>query len=104
MTTGGWGALLGALGGLGVWLAVVRVVAIRRGHFEARVLRHLTDLPQVGPVARPTAAGPVGQLVGPTLQGAAELLDRVVGGTASVRRRLERPGHLLGPELRHRDR
>jgi tight adherence protein C len=92
VTTAGWGALLGAVGGLGGWLAVVRVVAVRRGHFEARVLRHLSDLPEVGPRGRPTAAGPVAQLLGPTLHSAAELLDRVVGGTASVRRRLERAG------------
>lgn len=81
MTTGGWGALLGALAGAGAWLVAMRVVAVRRGHFEARVLRHLTDVPDVAPV-RPTVG----------VQSAAVLLDRVLGGTASVRRRLERAG------------
>ena len=92
MTIGGWGALLGAVGGAGLWLAAVRLVAIRRGHFEARVLRHLADLPEVGPMVRPTADGPLAQILGPTLHRAAAVLDSVVGGTASVRRRLERAG------------
>ena len=95
MTTAAWGVLLGALVGFGLWLVVARIVAVRRGGFEARVLRHLTDLPEVRPLVEPVVAGPVGQLAWPAVRSAAELLDRVVGGTASVRRRLERAGSPL---------
>jgi tight adherence protein C len=92
MTSASWGALLGGLGAVGLLVMASRVLAIRRGHFEARVLRHLVDLPQLRPLTEPAGTGPLAQLLGPGVRRAADLLDQVVGGTASVRRRLERAG------------
>ena len=78
--------------GLGLWLAASRAFALRRGDFEARVLRHLQD---IAPLRRPPvdrSTGPVRLVFGPVLQSAAARLERVVGGAASVGRRIERAG------------
>lgn len=83
------GAFLGAAAGLGAWLTTVRVLAISRGNFEARVLSYLSDMPQL---RRSTAVGRTGSVLRPLLQRAAGLLDDLVGGSASVQRRLNRAG------------
>jgi tight adherence protein C len=88
------GAILGATAGLGILLVVARIVAIRRPQLAVRVLPYVRDLPQVGrtPPLRvasaPTAAA-VG-IFGPVLGSAAGWVEKVLGGAASVRRRLER--------------
>jgi tight adherence protein C len=87
-----WGALLGGVAGAGAWLAVVRVAAVRRGGFEARVLHPLRDLPELSGPAAEAGAGPVRRIFGPTVQSAARRLERILGGAASIRRRLERAG------------
>jgi tight adherence protein C len=91
VTTAAWGALLGGVAGAGVWLALARAASVRRGVFEARVVQPLRDLPELG---RPTdvAAGPWRQLFGPTVRSVAERLEGVLGGAASIRRRLDRAG------------
>lgn len=99
MTPGAWGALLGGTTALGLLLLVVTLVAGRRPRLEARVLPYLRDLttPAVVSGARRPVA-PVGggggwrALATPALQWAADLVDRVVGGSASVERRLRRAG------------
>lgn len=92
MTTAWWGALLGGLAATGAWLAVHRVGAVRRGAFTARVLYPLRDMPELAQPTVDVAAGPLRQLFGPTVQAAARRLEGILGGTASVRRRLERAG------------
>jgi tight adherence protein C len=92
VTGGATGALLGLVTGLGLWLATSRVVAIRRGDFETRVLRHLQDIPQLRRPHADVVGGPLRLVFGPVLQAAAARLERVVGGAASVRRRIERAG------------
>ena len=91
-TTSVLGALLGATTGLALWLVCSRVAALRRGDFDSRVLRHLQDLPQLRRPQADASAGQLRLLVGPVVQGAAAWLERVVGGTASVARRIERAG------------
>jgi tight adherence protein C len=83
------GALLGAVFGLGLWLVLAVVLVSRRSQLEVRVLPYVRDLPQtaaLGPVAGPVGRGPLGALVAL----AARLVDRVLGGTSSVQRRLAR--------------
>jgi hypothetical protein len=77
-----WGALLGGVAGAGAWLAVVRVAAVRRGGFEARVLHPLRDLPELSGPAAEAGAGPVRRIFGPTVQSAARRLERILGGAA----------------------
>ena len=91
MTASVWGAAAGTLGGLGLVLLAASVRAARRADLATRVLPYVRDLPQLA--GRPVVAhapGPFRAIFGPVLQGAAESVERVLGGSASVRRRLER--------------
>jgi tight adherence protein C len=94
MTLAVWGALLGGLAGGGLVLVASRVLALRRTPLGVRVLPYVRDLPQLerlgGRIASSTPAA-VG-VFGPVLRSAADLVERVLGGTASVRRRLQRAG------------
>lgn len=95
-----WGAVLGAAAGIGLLLVATRVLAIRRPHLGLRVLPYIRDLPQVGrtsslraaaaPSSSPTAAA--AGIFGPLLTSAADVVERVLGGATSVRRRLQRAG------------
>lgn len=86
------GAALGALAGLGLCLVLDRALVLRRPRLAVRVLPYVRDLPQISasePVAgRP--GGPFRAVFGPVLASAADTLERVLGGAASIRRRLER--------------
>lgn len=84
------GALLGGAVGLGLWLVTARVSAIYRGNFETRVLSYLSDMPQLR--RRENPGGRADAVVRPLLQSAARTLDTLVGGSASVQRRLQRAG------------
>ncbi|WP_185995113.1 type II secretion system F family protein [Nocardioides campestrisoli] len=90
------GALLGLLVAVGLQVVLARVVAIRRTQVSVRVLPYVRDLPQVGraaPLQATAVASPLGaaqQIFGPALRRAADLVERVLGGGASVARRLER--------------
>jgi tight adherence protein C len=87
----GWGALIGAGVGLGLVMTVVRVLALRRPQLEVRVLPYVRDLPQRDrPVVQTAQTGAFRALFGPALGSAADWLERVLGGKASIRRRLER--------------
>ncbi len=97
MTGSWWGALLGASTAVGVLLVLVRIQAIRRPQLAVRVLPYIRDVPRLD--ARPetsvTSTGPTSATLGvfgPPARAAAAALERVLGGTASVRRRLERAG------------
>jgi tight adherence protein C len=88
-----WGALLGAAAGAGLLLVLDRATAMRRPSVEERVLPYVRDLPAAGLGARLSGDGPTSAFTavfGPTLASVARGLDRVLGGSASVRRRLER--------------
>lgn len=88
-----WGGLIGLGTTAGVALVVVRVAAIRRPRLEARVLPYVRDLT---PARRAPAVVVPGNVVaavfGPALRRAADAVERVLGGTPSVRRRLGRAG------------
>lgn len=81
-----WGAVLGALGAAGLLLAVARVRVIRRPQLELRVLPYVRDLPQARSAPVPGAGA------GSPVRAAADLVERVLGGTTTVRRRVERAG------------
>ena len=95
MTPAVWGAVLGALLAAGLLLVASRVAVIRRPQLALRVLPYVRDLPQVGrtPTLRVVSSSPTtaaAGMFGPLLRSAAETVERVLGGAASVRRRLER--------------
>ncbi len=90
MTLGLWGAVLGLIAGGGVLLVWSRVAAIRRPQLALRVLPYVRDLPAFA--STPGASPPVRGVFGPALRVAADTVERILGGAASVRRRLERAG------------
>jgi tight adherence protein C len=90
------GLLLGACAGLGLVLVVARLLALHRPTMDLRVLPYLRDVPRLRPAPTPdVGVSPVGAaagVFGPLLRSAAGGVERVLGGAASVRRRLERAG------------
>ena len=97
MTPAVWGALLGGAAGVGLLLVVHRLLVLRRPQLDVRVLPYLRDVPQVGrtTVLRAASSSPTSAaagIFGPLLRSAADLVERVLGGGSSVRRRLERAG------------
>jgi tight adherence protein C len=89
------GALLGAVAGLGLTLVAARVRAIHRPTLAMRVLPYVRDVPRLdrpAPMDEPTSS-PVSAAAGafgPALGAAAAAVERILGGAASVRRRLGR--------------
>ena len=97
MTATWWGALLGLVAAAGLLLVAARVAAIRRPQLAVRVLPYLQDLPAFErPRAAATSAySPLPAAVavfGPLVRGLAGMVERILGGSASVRRRLDRAG------------
>jgi tight adherence protein C len=93
----GVGALLGAAFGLGLWMVVARLVRSARPSLESRVAPYIRDVATADlrwsprlPSDRPSSA--LAALALPPLRDAAERLERLLGGQASVRRRLARAG------------
>ena len=82
MSPATWGALLGAMCAGGVLLVGARARVIRRPQLAVRVLPYVRDLPQTRGSSVPVDRSPV--------RTAADLVERVLGGAATVRRRLER--------------
>jgi tight adherence protein C len=94
-----WGGVLGGTAGAGLLLVVLRVLALRRPQLSVRVLPYLRDVPRrdtgIIPALRPASSSPTtaaAGVFGPVLRSAADVVERVLGGSSSVRRRLERAG------------
>jgi tight adherence protein C len=89
------GLLLGAVAGLGMVLVLARLRAIRHPSLALRVAPYLRDVPRLdrpAPIDE-TTSSPVtaaAGVFGPGVRAAAEAVDRILGGTASVRGRLGR--------------
>ncbi len=96
MTPAMWGVMCGAGVGSGLLLVAARVSIIRRPLLSLRVLPYVRDLTQTTAqaTARPTErrASATSSVFGPSLASAARSVERVLGGSSSVRRRLERAG------------
>ncbi|GAB4012060.1 type II secretion system F family protein [Nocardioides ultimimeridianus] len=85
------GGLLGAMLAGGLLLVAAHVLHARRPRLEARVLPYVRDLLADQP--RATQATPqhaFAAVYGPFLRHAADLVERTLGGSESVRRRLAR--------------
>lgn len=98
MSPASWGVLLGCVAGLALWSVVDRLVASRRTRLEVRVLPYLRD---VSPSAARGVGAPAGtsllgsllaSMLAPLLQRSATVVERVLGGAASIRRRIDRAG------------
>jgi len=90
MTLTVFGAVVGALIGTGVVLVLSGWRRVRRPALETRVLPYLRDVhPSVEAPSRP---GVTGAVFGPLVRAAAESVGGILGGSASVHRRLVRLG------------
>jgi len=90
------GAALGLLGAGGVVLAVTASPPMRRPRLVDRLAPYLDDAPRpsrllLRPAERSSFAV-LERLIGPLLRDAARWCDRILGGAASVRRRLDQSG------------
>lgn len=94
MTPQAWGAVLGGIAACGLLLVLSRLTATRRASLSQRVLPYLRDLPQPEAArgAGPAHTSAARSVFGPVLRDAADKLERILGGSVSVRRRLERAG------------
>jgi tight adherence protein C len=89
----GWGALLGAVAAVGLLLVLDRAAVGRRPRLDARVLPYVRDLPSAQerpPLVGEGSTSAFVAVVGPALGSLARGLDSLLGGTSSVRRRLQR--------------
>lgn len=91
------GGLLGLVMGLGLWLVVLRLPACRRPTLDDRLAPYLRDASRPSALlARPsplrTPFPVLERLLAPVMSDAARAVERVMGGAASVRQRLERAG------------
>ena len=87
------GGVLGGLCAGGLVLVATRLVELRRPQLAVRVLPYVRDLPEVMQRPELRAEQPrsvLPALFGPVLRSAADALERVLGGSTSVRRRLDR--------------
>ena len=97
------GAVLGLTAALGVWLVVGYVLSRRRPVLADRIDPYLRDLPEAPRMAseRPTRTGPaaVGWAVfGPSVRRLASVVERILGGGATIRRQLDRVNSSLSVE------
>lgn len=95
------GGLLGGVGAAGVLLAVLAAPPMRRVTLADRIAPYLGDTAnQSQLLARPGrgTAGALGRLVAPLVRDAVRMIDRLVGGQASVRRRLDSLGSTMTVE------
>lgn len=90
------GALLGLAAGLGLWLVLAGVDALRRPRLAERVAPFVYDAAGssrlLDDASSPTPFGLLGRLMRPLASDAADVVDRLLGGSRSVRRRLEALG------------
>jgi tight adherence protein C len=93
------GAVIGLLFGLGVILVALGLPANRRPGLDARLAPYLRDaIPPSRLLTRiPTQQSRIAALTRPVVADLGRWLDRILGGSASVRRRLQRTGR--APDL-----
>jgi len=87
-----WGVVLGGAAGVGLLLVIARIRVLRKPPLAARVLPYLRDLPQTNRPMNDGTTGVAAGLFGPLLRSAADVVERVLGGATSIRRRLDRLG------------
>lgn len=93
------GALLGLLASTGICLAVAASPPLRRPRLDDRLAPYLRDAPRPSRLlsdSRSLTPFPtLERLLGPVLRDAAAFVDRALGGSSSVRRRLDQAGRGL---------
>lgn len=90
------GAVLGLVSGMGMWLAFVRLPMLRRPTLDDRLAPYLREMPRRSRLlvssSTPTPFGILEKLLGPLMSDAVRWVERLFGGSSSVRRRLDQLG------------
>ena len=89
------GAMLGLLVGAGLAMVAARLAASLRPALELRLTPYLRDVPAVAqhqPLRATINQSVAAALLGPYVDRVARILERALGGAASIRRRLDREG------------
>ncbi len=98
---GGWswvGALAGAAFGVGLVFVGWGLASARRPTLESRLAPYLRDLlPPSTLLAGPRSSSWQGAVLGPAIRDIGRWVDRILGGSTSVRQRLQRAG--LPPDV-----
>lgn len=88
--------MLGLVAGLGLWLVLVRLPVMRRPTLDDRLAPYLREVaPPSRLLGQSVAATPLlvlERLLGPLMNDAVRWVERLSGGTSSVRRRLDQLG------------
>ncbi len=97
------GALLGGGWALGLLLVGSRLLVTRRPTLESRIAPYIRDVPTRSALWRPrpptdSALSALSAILSPLLETGGDRLQRILGGRASVQRRLERAGSGLTVE------
>jgi len=95
MTSPWGGAVLGLLLGVGLVAVLGALPPLRRPNLDARLEPYLRDSPRPSRLLADPPRSPLPVLVrlaAPAMRDGARAVERVLGGSASVRRRLERAG------------
>jgi len=97
------GATLGAAFGVGLVMFSSRLLSTRRPSLESRVAPYIRDVPTATPPWAPVIASDrpssaFAAVMHPLIAGAAERLERVLGGRESIARRLQRAGSAMTVE------
>jgi tight adherence protein C len=95
MTSTWGGAVLGALLGVGLVAVLSALPPLRRPNLDARLEPYLRDSPRPSRLLADPPRSPLpvlSRLAAPAVRDGARAVERVLGGAASVRRRLERAG------------
>jgi tight adherence protein C len=102
MTMTAAGALLGLIAAIGLSVAVAGLPRLRRPRLDDRLAPYLRDSPSPSRLLTDSRAvtpfPTLERLLAPVLRDVAGFLDRAIGGTASVRRRLDQSGSELSVE------
>jgi tight adherence protein C len=102
MTMTAAGALLGLIAAIGLSVAVAGLPRLRRPRLDDRLAPYLRDAPSPSRLLTDyralTPFPTLERLLAPVLRDVAGFLDRAIGGTASVRRRLDQSGSELSVE------
>jgi tight adherence protein C len=95
MTTWWGGAVLGLVLGVGLVVVLAALPPLRRPDLDARLQPYLRDTPRPSRLLAEPPRSPLpvlARLAAPAVRDGARAVERVLGGAASVRRRLERAG------------